>query len=321
MVTALCLYAELVLAVDSQVFPSLLTRIGNTSMQQGLLLSSFFLLFPLSSAVSGLLADRFGKKTVLVVGGILLALPFAVYASAEMLLIRALVFLMFGLGMGTLEGQATALLTDIHPGRERAVVNLSQLFFSIGAAGGPAVIALVFRLFPDLPLKWLFWAIGAVALSVSAGFLLMRSEKTGTASFVRGGFRQVLTDPLGRMLLLAMFCYVAAEMGTAGWLAKYAELYLFFPNATAPLALTLFWAGLGLSRAVAGVHFHGVRDTHFLVAALLFTLGTRIAAFLIRRPLPCMVLFFFLGTGMGTVWPTLVAMIGARFKRTSGSDW
>ena len=319
MTTALCLYSILILAVNAQVFPSLLTRIGSNSVQQGLLLSAFFLLFPLSSAISGILADRIGKKAVLIFGALFLALPFAVYASIQVLVIRVFGMLLFGLGMGTVESQASALLTDVHPGRERAVVNLSQLFFSIGAAGGPAAIALIFRVYPELSLERFFWMVGAVTFSVSAGFLLMIPQKAKEASLERGGFGQVLRDPLGRILLVAMFCYSAAEMGTAGWLVKYAEIHLLLPVTAAPLSLTLFWAGLGFSRALLGFHLHGVRDTHILILALLLTLSSRIAAFLIQRPVSSMVLFFFLGVGMGTVWPTLVAMIGRRFRRTSGS--
>jgi len=317
--TLLCLYAILILAVDAQVFPSVLTRISSTSMQQGILLSAFFLLFPLSSAVSGLIADRIGKKVVLMIGAAFLSIPFVVTATVQLLLAKVIGVLLCGLGMGTVESQASALLTDLHPGRERAMVNLSQMFFSIGAAGGPFLIALAFRIKPDLVLSSLFWTVAAVTLSVAAGFLFLQQGEPPHASFEKGGFRQVLGDSQGRLLLLVMFFYVAAEMGTAGWLAKYAEVHLSLPVRVAPLAIALFWTGLGLTRALVGLFFHGVRDTHLLTLAFLLTLGSRSAAFLINRLIPTMVLIFFIGAGMGTVWPTLVAIIGARFKRTSGS--
>lgn len=76
--TLLCLYATFVLAVDVQVYPSVLTKIGSNSMQQSLLLSSLFLLFPLSSVLSGVMSDRIGKKAVLITGRLFLTLPFAI---------------------------------------------------------------------------------------------------------------------------------------------------------------------------------------------------------------------------------------------------
>jgi nitrate/nitrite transporter NarK len=53
--------------------------------------------------------------------------------------------------------------------------------------------------------------------------------------------------------------------------------------------------------------------------ALGITLLSRIAAFTLNLPIASMALFFFIGVGMGTVWPTFVAMIGTRFKESSGS--
>ncbi len=319
MTTLLFLYAILILAVDAQVFPSVLTKIGGTSMQQGLLLSSFFLLFPLSSFLSGVMSDRIGKKAVLITGALFLALPFAVSAPVEQLWIRVLAVLLFGFGMGAVESQSSAFLTDIHPGKERSIINISQLFFSIGAAGGPFLIALAFRLSPELRISSILWTIAAVTGTVVIGFLFLQDGKSMGSTIEKGGVRKVFRDPFGRLLLVAMFFYAAPEMGTAGWLPKYAEVYLHFSSGIAPVSLTLFWAGLGLSRALVGFLFHHIRDTHLLMTALGITLISRIAAFTLNLPVASMALFFFIGLGMGSVWPTFVAMIGTRFKESSGS--
>ena len=108
-------------------------------------------------------------------------------------------------------------------------------------------------------------------------------------------------------------------MGTAGWLAKYTEEYLFLSKASAPLSLTLFWGGLGVSRALVGFLFHSIKDIQLLSAAFLLTFIFQISAFTVKTPAAALVFFFFIGFGMGTVWPTLVAMISMRFKQSSGS--
>jgi len=319
MTTILCLYSILILAVDNQVFPSVLTRIGQNSIEQGIILSSFFLLLPFSSAFAGLAADRMGKKTILLAGSFFLVLPFALSAGVERLWVRAFVLLLFGIGAGSVEGQASALLTDIHPGRERSIINLSQVFYSLGAAFGPLAISFALGKFPGLTLSRLQYSIAAVSVSVMAGFLLLKEGVRHKTVPVTGGFRTVLGERQGRLLLVAMFFYVAAEMGTAGWLAKYTEVYLLIPSALSPLSLTLFWAGLGLSRALVSFFFRNVRDTHLLTAALLLSIFSRLAAFTLNQKTVCMTLFFFIGFGMGTVWPTLVAIIGRRYRNSSGS--
>jgi MFS family permease len=185
--TLLCLYATLVLAVDAQVYPSILTKIGSNSMQQGLLLSSLFLLFPLSSVLSGVMSDRIGKKAVLITGGLFLTLPFAISASVEQFWIRALAVLLFGFGIGAVESQSAALLTDKHPGKERSIINIAQLFFSIGAAGGPFLIALAFRLNPALRLQSFLWAVAAGTLTLVIGFFFLRDGKSSAATLEKGG--------------------------------------------------------------------------------------------------------------------------------------
>ena len=316
--TLLCLYATFVFAVDAQVYPSVLTSIVNSSVQQGFLLSSLFLFFPLSSFLSGAISDRIGKKGVLIAAGLFLAAPFAITAWVDHFVIRVLAVLLFGFGIGALESQTSAFLADTHPGRERSIINISQAVFSMGAAGGPFFIALAFRLNPALSLQTLLWVVAAATLTMVLGFLFLHDGHMQRAG-KGGGFKQVLSDPMGRLLLLAMFLYAAPEMGTAGWLPKYAEVHLGFPAAVAPLSLTLFWAGLGFSRVVVGFLLHDVHDTHLLKAALLLTLLARIAAFMLNRPAASMVIFFFIGAGMGAVWPTFVAMIGRRFRENSGS--
>jgi len=319
MTTPLCLYSILILAVDAQVFPSVLTRIGQNSIEQGIILSFFFLLLPISSIFAGFASDRVGKKTVLVAGSFFLILPFVVSAGVERLWVRALAVLFFGIGAGAVEGQASALLTDIHPGRERSIVNLSQVFYSIGAAFGPLFISFALREFPGLTLSKLLYTVALVTVSVTGGFLLLKEGVRHETVPVSGGFRTVLSERQGRLLLTAMFFYVAAEMGTAGWLAKYAEVHLFVPAALSPLSLTLFWAGLGLSRVLVTFFFRNVHDAHLLTAALLLSLFSRIAAFTLNQKIVSMTLFFFIGFGMGTVWPTLVAIIGRRYRESSGS--
>ena len=66
MITASCMTAILVLAVNGQVFPSLLAQFGGSSLQHGLLLTSLFFFFPASSVLSGLMADRSSKRLIII---------------------------------------------------------------------------------------------------------------------------------------------------------------------------------------------------------------------------------------------------------------
>jgi FHS family glucose/mannose:H+ symporter-like MFS transporter len=340
MITALSLAAMFLLAVDGQVFPSILTRLGGSSVQEGLLLAALFVFFPLSSVAAGTLSDRIGKRGVVAAGILLVASSFAFSGTFADIRARTLAVLLFGLGGGVVESQISALLSDLNPNRERAVMNLSQTMFSAGAAGGPFLITLVSTLHRELSLSPLLWTVAGINFLLFGLFILgpllpgprrgAAAAKLSTHSTARaigqhpredqpGERLPLLREPLLWILAAGVFLYVAAEMGTAGWLAKFGETELGLRRELAPLCLTLFWGGLGVSRTVLGVGRITWSDRAVLVGSLILTLAGQAAAFTLRSPWAVMVAIATAGFGMGGVWPTLVALAAARFRRSSGT--
>jgi fucose permease len=116
-----------------------------------------------------------------------------------------------------------------------------------------------------------------------------------------------------------MFLYVAPEMGTAGWIAKFAEDAFSLSAAVSPLALALYWGGFSASRALFGSFFHRMKNIHLLLFSLTLALTTHFGAFLSPPALNAFGFIFLVSFGMGCIWPTLVTMTGSRFRETSGS--
>jgi fucose permease len=332
-ITALCLAATLATALCAQVFPSFLTRIGSSAGEQGLLLFSMFLLYPVSSLAAGIAADRVGKRAVLAAGLAAVAAPFALFAVVPDIRARTLAVLLFGLGEGAVESQTTALLSDLSPERERSVLNWSQLLFSAGAAGGPFLLALLFALRTGATLAAVLWACAALCAALAAGFFLSRVPVTAEgkrppAFAKRGalapslrlpGKYATLREPGLAVLAVALFLYVAAEMGTASWLAKYGELHLGLSQELAPICISVFWAGLSVSRILAASLSARVPDGLLLYGSLALSLAGQVFSFTVRQPAAALAGIAVTGIGMGAVWPTLVAMAGRRYRQASGT--
>ena len=339
MITALSLAGIFLLAVDGQVFPSLLTRLGGSSLEEGLLLAALFVFFPLSSVAAGTLSDRIGKRVVIAAGVLIVGLPFALSGVFTDIRARTLAVLLFGLGGGVVESQISALLSDLNPRRERAVMNLSQTLFSAGAAGGPFLISLVSSLSRKLGLSSLLWTVAGANFALFVLFVLAplvpgaRGETSATAPSGSDGrrteqrpprpsalqTRSLVRQPLLWILAAAVFLYVAAEMGTAGWLAKFGETELGLRREIAPLCLTLFWGGLGISRALLGLGRIDWSDRAVLIGSLILSLASQVAAFTLRSPWAAMAAIAAAGFGMGAVWPTLVASAAVHFRASSGT--
>ncbi|MBN1834666.1 MAG: MFS transporter [Spirochaetales bacterium] len=334
MITTLSLAGILLLAVDAQVFPSILTRLGGSSVQEGLLLAALFVLYPLSSMAAGVMADRIGKRGVVAGGFFLVALPFALSAVLPEIGARTLAVLLFGLGGGVIESQVSALISDLHPDRERAVMNLSQTMFTVGAAGGPLLIGLVSTMSRSAGLSPLLWGAAVLNFVVFGMFLAAPGRRTSAGEAPAPRRRpgdpdageppaipllSLLREPLLWLLAAAIFLYVAAEMGTAGWLAKFGETELGMSRSLAPLCLSAFWGGLGVSRTVFGLTGTGWSDRTVLVFSLALSFCGQLLAFSAGTPALSLAGIAVTGLGMGAVWPTLVALAAARFRRASGT--
>jgi fucose permease len=202
--------------------------------------------------------------------------------------------------------------------------------FSAGAAGGPFLIALLFTLRTGTTLTGVLWACVAAALLLAALFLLIGAHEvsavpgepaagTGaTPATAATGFLTLIRTPGLMLLSMAIFLYVAAEMGTASWLAKYGEVHLGLSAELAPVCITIFWGGQSVSRLLAGTLSARVTDAAVLYSSLLLTLAGQLFAFSVRHPVASLIGLGAVGVGMGAIWPTLVALAGARYRESSG---
>jgi fucose permease len=301
------------------VFPSFLTRLGGDSVQQGLLLAALFFFFPAASVASGIVADRIGKVKIVAFGALLVALPLGLIAVFQEVWIRTVTLLLLGIGGGIIESQSSALLTDVSPARERSIMNLSQVLFSVGAATGPFLLVLIYSATDRLPISAVFLFLAGLNLLLAGGFLVARKPVLPPGHHEALGLRKLLKNRLLLAMALCIFLYVAAEMGTAAWLAKYGEVHLGLSRELAPVCITIFWGSLGLSRAVVGVLTHRISDRTILILAVVLSITAQLFAFSVGNTAASMVGIGILGFGMGCVWPTLVALAGKRFKGDTGS--
>ena len=153
----------------SPALPSIREALGLTNGQVGLLITAFTLPGIVLTLVLGVMADRYGRKKILVpslflfgiVGG---ACFFA--RSFELLLILRFVQ---GMGASALGALNTTIIGDIYSGRERsAALGYNSSVLSIGTAGYPAIGGLL------ATLGW-FYPFALAFIAVPVGLLVIFS--------------------------------------------------------------------------------------------------------------------------------------------------
>lgn len=274
--------------------------------------------FFLSCLLGGVLSDRLGKKTVLIVGCLLTTLGGAGWALAPGIGMIYLGAYILGMGGGILEAAGSAILTDLHPAHSKLAMNVSQAAYCVGAIGSPLVMGWLLPL--GVSWRWFFAAtsISALLLAlVCSRFALppgsLGSQQHGNWSRTR----QVL--PSVAIPSLCIFLYVFSEMGIATFLNIYLRNTLQAPENMAIYGLGAFWSAVIIGRILCA--FIPQRQAYELVIApLLFCASLCVLSqIFISSWQLSFVMFCALGLAFAGTWPLIVSMAASRNLANSGT--
>ena len=120
--------------------PEIRQTFSLTELQAGSLFSVMMLIAALTSGIAGRLADRMGRKTVLITGLSLLALGFGVAGISGHRLLFFLLLAVTGIGYGFTPPSLYAIMSDLLPNRRGLGASLVSVSYGIGGAIG-AVLA------------------------------------------------------------------------------------------------------------------------------------------------------------------------------------
>lgn len=140
--------------------------VGVTAALIPLVYLVFNLVYSGLSVPAGLLADRFGRRRLLVLGYVMFALTYAGLALARSPLHIWILFVLYGVYMGFADGNGRALLAELAPAERRATA-FGAYHFVVGVAALPssAVAGVLWdRVSPAAP----FWVGAATALAAAA---------------------------------------------------------------------------------------------------------------------------------------------------------
>jgi FHS family L-fucose permease-like MFS transporter len=314
--------------------------------QAGLLPFFGFIAFALFSVPAGVLADRRGKKALLV-GSIAVVLAGQLIPSltvARYGFLLGAIFLI-GAGMAALQVAGNPIMRDVSaPGRFARNLTFAQFIKSLGSISGPylttLIIALGFawhRIFP------IFAAVTLLALLLAAGLDAGPREAGGGpagAAPARGADPPpgaapppsaasppsvassfaLLAEPSVALAVLGIFLYVGAEVGLNSWLATLLArgFGLDLGSSATRLGPGLFFVALAAGRLLgsAVLSFIGARR-FFLVSALLGLAGLALlfsgSRQLALAGVACC------GLGFANIWPLLFSLTVESRPERSGA--
>ena len=324
----------LVVAALGPALPELARHTDKTLAQLGTMFTALYGGGLLAQSLSGILADRFGRRIVLVISAAMFgasALVMSLSTRLPLLLVFATVM---GLGYGGISLSVNVLSSELTPHRRASTVNLVNVFFGVGAIAGP--------LFASLALEW--WGTSIPALQAGAALALIVSPVAAfvelPASAVRGT-RVAAPSQVGDVMTasgvgssagpavssafvwscaVTLGLYAGSEASVGSWTPVYLERTTTLDAVQAAAITSVFWAALCAGRVVAAVA--GLRlsaDRLLTVSYAAAAVGAALVLAGHGTVWPTAIGLTVLGFAFGPIYPTMMAVVTAASPQAAGA--
>ena len=267
--------------------------------------------FFLGTFFAGYLADLFGRKFPLLLAACCLLFGITGYSFASGLPFFFFFIFFIGLGCGSLELAGGNIIISVRPADSGRYLNLLNAFFGIGAVFTPIVAGWLF----SQAVSWrsVYQLSLAVVLPAGIYFLFMKLPKENVCRkkeqvSIREMAEMVL-HPNVRLLYLAIFSYVAAEMGVATWMMDFLQQFRHISVMESSVYLSVHFAGIAVGRLLGSLFVD--RMGHLQSLLLFSALSSAFIAIGSFGPASVSVVLAFTGFGYSIIFPTATAVVSA----------
>ena len=296
--------------------PDLARNTGITLAEAGVLFSALYVGAVSMQIVAGQLTEKFGLRSVLVGGCILLGMGIFGLTISTSLPLALVSMLIAGLGDGVAIVVSNVLVVQSFNARRLAALNLANVFFGLGAIAGPALAAFFLQQWHSaVPAFWVqcvvvLLPIPLVLLMQLPGRPIQANEVKPKASIYRA--------PLLWLSGAVLFVYVGTEIGIGGWGVTFLGRTTTLDAGSAALVLSAFWVSFTGGRLLAAFlsTFYPLRFllTGSLTGALVGVLLLLSASG--NSPLTIGALLL-IAVSLGPIFPTIVALVTTLFPESA----
>jgi len=178
----------------------------------GIALSGFFL---------GHLADRYGRKSTILIGLTLFAASSFLFLAGNSFVFFCALMALSGIAIGIFKTGALALIGDISrsTAEHTSIMNWAEGFFGIGSIFGPAILSQLLN--RGIPWHWLYVIAGGMCVLLILTASAARYPKRASAAAEHTDFSSIYAVMKNRYVLLfslGAFLYVAVEVAIYVWM-------------------------------------------------------------------------------------------------------
>jgi len=291
-------------------------NIGLTPSQTGLLVSAQNIGFIIAVLASGALADAHDKARLMFAGSLVLAVSLLFYYMWRPYPLNLAIMFFVGIGIGTYEGTADAMLLGLHAKRQGMHISINHFFVTFGCL---AITLLL--IFLQMDWRWSMTVSAAIVFALALLFAFSRAG-AGSPGTPKLGARLAFlrTQPVLAVLFVMAVCGVGIELGLTSFLPGFLLDLRGYDLVTSKIGLLLFLGGVAAGRVVFGLISSRVSILPLLAGLFIAATVTSFVTFFVVMPAPLAMVFFVLsGMSISCVLPLLVTLAGRLYSDMSGT--
>jgi MFS family permease len=306
----------MVVATLGIALPEIRQSLSLSEIAAGSLFSTIFIVAAISSTIAGRLADKIGRKSVLVTGLGSLALGFAAAGlSANRPLLLSFLGLT-GMGYGFITPALYAIMSDLLPHRRGLGASLVSVSYGIGGAVGSVLAS---RIIAAAGWRPAFVTVGGIAAAIMLlEFYWIRNATRTRAAAQSGSFTGILS------VALLLLCLAELVGGSVFWSSAAWTATLLRTAKALSLQQTGWIMGIWSLSQMIGAMSLGLlsdklgRKSVILMSAFPAAAASFVAFYWLQSPVALALGFFVFGTLKASV-PALVVALAQEAAPGSGS--
>lgn len=314
-----CFYGVMVfgmaLVMTSPILIEISQRIDRNIENMGSIFSLFYGGFIIGSFLSSSIINYWGRKKTLSFFYFLLFISVLGMAFIFNYPFLIVVFSLIGLSGGFIESQVSSIVLEVNKKNEGLFVNLTQVFFGIGAFIGPLIPTFIIS--KGIDWKYSYIILSLICLINFIYFLFINIPDTRLKK-IRGSIKTFKPVTLDKgavffLLVFAIFFYVCAEMGLVIWFPTFLRLNKLFSSILASQVLSFFWLSFVAGRFLIGFLTKKVKILNILLVVTILSIPSILLGIYTENKF--LIIFAFVITGLlfSGIWPLIVTLGGLRY--------
>lgn len=299
-------------SIRAGILPQLGEEFGLTAEQLGFINSMWFLGFPISMVIGGLVYHTFGPKNIMLVAFVAhtLGILLTIFAGGYTTLLISTLFI--GFGNGCTEAACNPMIADMYSG---VTMNKMLNRFHMWFPGGIVLGSLVSKFMTDLGSSWeaQMWVLMIPTVIYAVLFFgkAFPRPKVAEAASLKENFKAMLS-PVYLFLIVCMFLTAISEFGPQQWVS----IILSSSGAEPMIILALTTGLMAVGRFFAGPVVEKLGQTGVLLGgAILATIGIYLFS-TVTGPMAYVAAVIY-ALGICYFWPVMVGAVAQRAPLSS----